>query len=162
MKNKIDELLLENRKQDSYFYSNIPFRFSDYMYNGEIQLSKCFDIFEMARFQFLDGFQQYLNCKENNNILFGQMLFCVIKVEYNKHVPLIMNQDVRVKSYLMVDRIPILTFRQQLTAREDGVIYNEANIKIALVDESMHAVKQWRDEDLINILNYIQDKTEKE
>lgn len=119
------------------FVYRISDRFADYVAGSVVHVSKYFEFFELARFDVLRLFREYLSnqCKADN---LSDCFFVVVKVDFSEMCILCKGTHFWVETELLIDKIPVLEFRQSI--RSDTDCYCEASIKTAIVSNDFQLV----------------------
>lgn len=160
-KNEVEALFLEIHEKKYYFYFKVKTRFSDFFGEGFLHFSKCFEYFEIARFDILDRFQKYRMEKHRSKKI-EKIYFVVVKANYEHMQNLSVCDEVTIKTRLIVEKIPYLKFRQMLMDVETSQVYAKADLKIALLDQEMKGIKKWDEEVFFDMISCVKDLGKKE
>lgn len=141
----IAQALAAQSEHARYFDFCIETRFADFICGGQLHCSKQFEFFEMARFDVLQQYEQFL-AREGYDALRTEahpVFFVVAKTDYTNIRPVTRAEKVLVRTRLIVQNIPVLEFHQALLQANSSHVCAEAVIKIAIVDENMATIRNW-------------------
>ena len=112
------------------FVYQVSDRFADYVAGSVVHVSKYFEFFELARFDVLRLFREFLShqCKSDK---LNDYIFVVVKVDYSEMIILRKGRHFWVETELLIDKFPILDFQQSVRSETD--CYCEALIKTAIL-----------------------------
>lgn len=150
-------LIRENEKRKRYFTKTISPRFADCIYERRIHFSKLFEFYEMARFDILNDLYEFRRKKTGQEQLSGLGNFVVVRVQCDCREALhhTRTQDITIKTALVVHQKPLLEFEQLAFDEDSGELLMEANIRIAIVDDTFHKAENWESNTLLAILEFI-------
>ncbi len=141
---QINEWILQNEKIKRVFYQEIHPRFSDCIYNRKIHFSKYFEFFEMARFEIMLLFYDYLKEKKTSDAPPSLGNFVVVRASFESYpdLGLPVNGFVKIKTAFIIHHKPLLEF-EQTAFTKSGNPCVKANIKIAIVNEKFEKIENW-------------------
>ena len=134
----------EQKAQRYYFFTHLQPRFSDLIQGQRLHFSKCYEYFEMARFDVLERFRQSEWSAVSKNSLNG-LLFLVVRTEYTQHRQWEGKRPIRIKTRLLVQKMAVLEFEQELLDETSSTPYASAVIKVAAVKQDLQRIADWED-----------------
>ncbi|MCI7813782.1 MAG: hypothetical protein MR543_08945 [Robinsoniella sp.] len=158
---KIEALFCEVHEKRYGFEFEVKTRFADFFGGGSLHFSKCFEYFEMARFDILELFESYRAARGRRDSM-EKIYFVVVKADYEKMDNVGMCGNLRVQTQLIVEKIPYLGFRQSLTDMDGREIYAKTEMKIALVDQEMRRIERWKEELFFDMISFVKDMGRRE
>ncbi len=134
----------EQKARRYYFFTHIQPRFSDLIQGQRLHFSKCYEFFEMARFDVLERFRQSEWSPVSKDSLNG-LLFLVVRTEYTQHRQWEGKRPIRIKTRLLVQKMAVLEFEQELLDETSSTPYVSAVIKVAVVKRDLRRIADWED-----------------
>lgn len=134
----------EQKARGYYFFTHIQPRFSDLIQGQRLHVSKCYEFFEMARFDVLERFRQSEWASISKESLNG-LLFLVARTQYTQHRQWVGERPIRIKTRLLVQRLAVLEFEQELLDETSSEPYASATVKVAAVKQDLQRVTDWED-----------------
>ena len=134
----------EQKARRYYFFTHIQPRFSDLIQGQRLHFSKCYEFFEMARFDVLERFRQSEWSPVSKDSLNG-LLFLVVRTEYTQHRQWEGKRPIRIKTRLLVQKMAVLEFEQELLDETSSTPYVSAVIKVAVVKQDLRRIADWED-----------------
>lgn len=134
----------EQKARRYYFFTHIQPRFSDLIQGQRLHFSKCYEFFEMARFDVLERFRQSEWSAVSKDSLNG-LLFLVVRTEYTQHRQWEGKHPIRIKTRLLVQKMAVLEFEQELLDETSSTPYVSAVIKVAVVKQDLRRIADWED-----------------
>lgn len=119
--------------KDNVFSSEITTNcvtdFSDYDYKGRLKISKYFELFEQARFQFAKSVQLFqLDDKD--------IFFPVTHIECNYIKPINIIDEFYIYTFIEVSRFNKIIFKHKVLSKHTGEIYAFATTIVSMVSKS--------------------------
>ncbi len=160
---QIAEMIRENENNKRYFYTEISPRFSDYMYDSRLHVSKIFEFFEMARFEVMNDFFDFFGKMraDGNKPNFGNFVVVRVKCDNFDCLNSPKSGKISIKTALTVHQKPLLEFDQAAFTDENQML-TKANIKIATVDRNSKTLENWGNDVLTAMLEFIKTKGKEE
>lgn len=161
MNSDLQAYLKKHRQNEKYFTNEISYRFSDCMDGNRIHFSKLFEFFEMARFDIMEQFYTfYQKKKKEERIDLGNFVVIRIQSEISEAIEKRMNENILVKTNLIVHHKPLFEFKQIAYCQKEQLL--EAKVKVVLVDQNMQTVQDWDLNVLSAILEFVDQKGKEE
>lgn len=134
----------EQKARRYYFFTHIQPRFSDLIRGERLHVSKCYEFFEMARFDVLERFRQSEWSAVSKDSL-NDMLFLVVRTEYTQHRQWTGKRPIRIKTRLLVQKMAVMEFEQELLDETSSAPYASATVKVAAVKQNLQRITDWED-----------------
>lgn len=152
--------MASQQTQARCFDELITTRFADFICGGQLHCSKQFEFFEMARFEVLRQYEQFLARRSYPALRTPEqpIFFVVAKADYTSLRPVLQTPEIWIRTRLMVQNIPVLEFRQALLLPKTQEICAEAVIKIAIVDHNMAMIQNWTQSIQQSMLAFVLEK----
>ena len=132
----------EQKARRYYFFTHIQPRFSDLIRGERLHVSKCYEFFEMARFDVLERFRQSEWSAVSKDSL-NDMLFLVVRTEYTQHRQWAGKRPIRIKTRLLVQKMAVMEFEQELLDETSSAPYASATVKVAAVKQNLQRITDW-------------------
>lgn len=156
----LSRALAEQSQKARWFETTFQTRFADYVHGGKLHCAKCFEFFEMARFDLLSRFKLILDESSAEHMM--EYFFLVAKVDYERIQEPLRSGYIKIRTRLLVQSSPVLEFTQELLDPVTGEVSIKATVKVAMVDQNMRMVTHWQGTILQQILEFVTAKEERE
>ncbi len=154
---EINEMIRKNEHQKRYFHKTISPRFADKTYNQRIHISKYYEFFEMARFDIMQEFYNFLKneTKTDKDVNLGNFVVVRTNADIISDVSISGGKNIDLYTALIIHNRPLLEFEQIAYDENSQNAIVKANIKIAIVNERFEKVEDWNQQILCCMLDFI-------
>lgn len=120
-----------NIEMDQYVEHELPSRFSDYGFDGGLQVSKVCMYFEYSRFEIAKDVKLFEYFYEMDSQ--DEVFYPVIEMECEYIKPIYTDTELVIQTTLVPPVLPRLDFAQRLVDKKSGEVLVCAKVKVAIV-----------------------------